>query len=162
MLQRNYPLLDVGPIGEFNHWDRRECLAMRRSWYSDFMRNACMNFGTRHPMTHAPYCTFSSGWAEAEVRGTEQGCLEGCDWEIPKGCPACRTSSRIFNCFISSTVWTCWNMTYRNCSLPPCWGCTEGQGPDSQGDPPNLDWSQGDLVVGWPDFCDSHEALRVT
>jgi hypothetical protein len=22
---QNFPKLDVGPIGEFNHWDRREC-----------------------------------------------------------------------------------------------------------------------------------------
>ena len=25
MVLQNFPKLDVGPIGEFNHWDRREC-----------------------------------------------------------------------------------------------------------------------------------------
>ncbi|CAL1143076.1 unnamed protein product [Cladocopium goreaui] len=27
---RNFPLLDVGPIGSFNHWDRRECAVQNK------------------------------------------------------------------------------------------------------------------------------------
>ena len=39
---QNFPTLDIGPIGEFNHWDRREC-AVRNpgDWKKCFMaRNA--------------------------------------------------------------------------------------------------------------------------
>eukprot|EP00435_Cladocopium_sp_Y103_P073546 s111_g44.t1 len=28
--EQNFPLLDVGPIGSFNHWDRRECAVQNK------------------------------------------------------------------------------------------------------------------------------------